>query len=95
MKTKRLSVNKKLIRFILAMYERGSLPSVNLNECKFGDLLLTCHGTILKYVEKTQGKQYPHLIQYPEGSQGTRTDDGFAFQNKRLPADENVIAILG
>lgn len=70
---------------------------VDLNKCKPGDRLLTKHGTILLYVDKLPKENYyDHLIQYPNGSFGTRINDGHVFKNpsKRLDIDEDIVEIL-
>jgi len=68
---------------------------VNLNNCKPGDILLSKHGKILVYAGPSGLEGYPHEITYPDGSRGTRTDDGHVFRKKRLEEDEDVISILG
>lgn len=51
--------------------------SVDLNKCKCGDKLLTRNGTILIYVMKLDDwHTYKHLIRWPDGHRGTRTNDG-------------------
>ena len=71
---------------------------VDLNTCKPGDKLKTRQGTILLYVEKLpEDDYYDHIILYPNGSQGTRINEGYVMRNpdKRLPEDEDIIEILG
>jgi len=71
---------------------------VDLNTCKPGDRLKTIHGNILLYVEKLpEDNYYNHLIQYPNGSFGIRTNEGFVMKNpgRRLDSDEDIIEILG
>jgi len=71
--------------------------SIDLNTCKPGDKLLSKHGMILTYVEKHSGvcsKDFPHEVMYPDGSNGTRTDDGHVFNIKRLPEDHDIVEIL-
>jgi len=70
---------------------------VNLNTCKPGQRLVGKHGVILTYVRKLiSGNTYPHEVKYPNGSYGTRTDDGFVFRNpsKRMEVDEDIVEIL-
>ena len=80
---------------------------IDLRNCKPGDQLLGRQGSILEYVGPTpnMGLTYldhvvryvkkPDGTKYPKKSYGTRTNDGFAFQHKRLPEiDEDIIEIL-
>ena len=69
---------------------------IDLNLCKEGDKLKTIHGTILTYICKLPpGSYYEHKIQYPDGSFGTRTDEGFTYKKNRLLEDEDVCEIIG
>lgn len=71
--------------------------TVDLRQCKPGDRLLTKHGTILEYVGPNDTQyptDYPHLIKYPNGSFGSRTDNGQVFVILRLPEDEDIVEIL-
>ena len=63
----------------------------DMNQCKPGDKLISVHGMILEYVGHDGSCHYPHIVKYPNGSTGSRCDDGFVFYNKRLPEDENII----
>jgi hypothetical protein len=38
--------------------------------------------------------KYPHLIKYPNGAFGTRTDNGQVFVQVRRPEDEDIVKIL-
>ena len=70
---------------------------VDLRECRPGQKLLTKHGTILTYVGiRFPDSPFPHEILYPEGSNGSRTHDGYVFRNpaKRLYEDEDIVEIL-
>lgn len=67
--------------------------SVDLRTCVKGQKLLTKHGTILTYVGPSKSPDYPHEIEYPDGSKGTRLDDGHVYRNS-LPTDEDVVEIL-
>lgn len=70
---------------------------LSLSVCKKGDLLLSKSGLVLKYVKKLGlHAYYDHEITYPDGSRGTRTDDGHVYrsEDKRLPDDHDVIKIL-
>ena len=73
--------------------------SVDLNQCKKGDILITSHGIKLEYISKTPWKHYTyldHVIKYPtkdfgKNSYGTRTNEGFVFKNNRIPETDNDI----
>lgn len=68
---------------------------VDLRTCKPGDRLLSRHGMILTYVKPLPHDAYmEHEVRYPDGSKGTRTNDGFVFRTKRLLEDHDIIRIL-
>ena len=68
---------------------------IDLNTCKEGDRLLSCHGEILTYVGKTREEPFPHEIRYADGSAGSRSDDGQTYLNNKLPTDHDIVEILG
>jgi len=63
-----------------------------MNQCKPGDKLLSFRGTIFTYGGKTHPYPYPHLVFYPDGHEGTRTDDGQVFSKNKLPEDEDIVS---
>ena len=64
----------------------------DMNQCKAGDKLLSCHGNILEYVGTDERfTAYRHIVKYPDGGQGTRTDDGQTFVNRKMPEDEDIV----
>ncbi len=70
---------------------------IDLNNCKPGQKLKSKHGMILTYVGPTEkGNYYDHYVQYPNGSRGTRCNDGFVYRNpgSRLPEDHDIVEIL-
>lgn len=70
---------------------------VDLNKCKKGDKLLSKHGTILTYVMKLDPRYYySHVVRYPNGSSGTRIDDGHVYKNpkQRLDSDEDIVLVF-
>jgi len=70
---------------------------IDLNNCKPGDKLLSVHGMVLTYIRKLpEGSYYDHEVEYPNGSRGTRINDGHVYRNvdKRLPIDHDIIQIL-
>lgn len=68
--------------------------NIDLRTCVKGQKLRTCHGTILTYVGPSESKDYPHLITYPDGAEGTRCDDGCVFHKNHMDTDEDVVEIL-
>ena len=71
--------------------------TVDLNTCVPGQKLRTKHGTILTYIRKSDVNDfYDHIIMYPNGSSGSRTNDGFVYRtpSTRLPEDEDIVEIL-
>jgi len=67
---------------------------INLNNAKSGQKLLSKHGMVLTYLGKNNDLIYPHLVEYPDGGTGSRTDDGFVYKNARLPGDHDIVEIL-
>ena len=64
----------------------------DMNQCKPGDKLVSCHGSIFTYIKKNEnGYPYPHIVEYSDGGYGSRTDDGFVYSTKRLPEDHNIV----
>ena len=68
---------------------------IDLNTCKEGDLLISHYGLVLTYVRKrNDDKPYPHLVRYPDGSHGTRCDNGKTYINRSLPEDHDIVSIV-
>ena len=73
--------------------------NIDLRKCKIGDRLESKHGLEFIYLGPNtmcENSRYPHVVQYPGGSLGTRTDDGFVYSNpeKRLPEDHDIIGVF-
>ena len=81
--------------------------TVDLSQCKEGDILISRHGAKLEYVSPTPWGFFTyldHVVRYVEdaegnkygdGIYGTRTNDGFVFQNNRNPeTDHDIVKIL-
>ena len=71
---------------------------VDLRNCKPGDKLKSKHGLILTYIRPLPEEYYyDHVVEYPNGSKGTRIHDGHVYRNpdKRLPEDHDIVEILG
>ena len=68
---------------------------VDLNTCKAGDKLISSHGMELTYVKRLENSFYDHAVSYPDGSGGTRTNDGYVFRLKRMPeSDHDIVEII-
>ena len=76
------------------------MNNVNLNKCIVGDILISKHGIHLKYCGLCEyewaGDWYPHKVQYPDGSYGTRTDDGHVYKKpkNRMPEDHDIVNVI-
>lgn len=70
------------------------MKEIDLNTCVAGQKLVSCHGLVLEYVGKTVSKKYPHKVKYPDGSFGTRSDDGQVFIENKLATDHDIAEIL-
>jgi hypothetical protein len=70
---------------------------VDLNNCVCGDILISSHGMKLMYIKKfNEDDYYEHLVMYPDGTFGTRCNDGFAYRNpsRRLETDHDIVKII-
>ena len=71
--------------------------TIDLRTCKFGDILISKHGTKLTYIKPLPDDDYmDHEVSYndPKLGNGTRTHDGFVFRKKRLESDEDIVEII-
>lgn len=70
--------------------------TINLRKCKPGDKLRSKHGIILTYSSFVPNEKYPHIVIYPNGGNGSRTDEGFCYHNisARLDTDHDIVEIL-
>lgn len=81
---------------------------IDLRKCKAGDKLrIRLEGEIgaemkkkgitdiVTYVDRSiVNLIFPHTIRYSDGSEGTRTDEGYVYSKKRRPDDMDIIEIL-
>lgn len=68
---------------------------VNLNECKLGDTLVSCHGLELLYLKVDErNTPFRHRVVYPDGAGGSRADDGRVFINTPMPQDHNIVKVI-
>lgn len=73
------------------------MTTIDLSKCVPGQKLRSKHGWILTYVKPLEaGNYYDHEIRYPDGSGGTRINDGHVYRKpeKRLEADHDIVEIL-
>lgn len=65
---------------------------IDLNKCKRGDKLFSRCGHIFTYVERYKSiYTYRHVVRYPDGMCGTRTDDGLL--DAEGITDEDIVSI--
>ena len=69
---------------------------VDLRTCKPGDKLRSRHGMILEYVGLVPylNGTYPHYVKYPDGTRGTRTNNGKISETAHLPEDHDIVEII-
>ena len=89
---KNQKITPEMLAKIIAQITSGE--PVDLLKCHHGDILISKHGVILTYEEYLPRLTYPHQVRYPDNSQGSRTDDGHVFKFKRLPSDEDIVAVI-
>jgi hypothetical protein len=72
--------------------------SVDLRNCKKGDILISTQGKKLRYLRPTKGIEYgDHVVEYLDKNlgKGTRTHDGFVFKNNRFnKTDNDIVEII-
>lgn len=70
---------------------------IDLRTCDEGDLLVTKHGLILRYVSPCDDDSYyDHYVKYlkPNSGHGTRTHSGHVFKNNRKSEDQDIVKII-
>jgi hypothetical protein len=71
---------------------------VDLSKCKPGDILISAHGDILKYISPAEETNYyDHKVEYidPQKGNGSRTNDGYVFRQNRIPeTDHDIILVI-
>ena len=88
------------------MYIENNLLSIDLRNCKKGDILISSHGAKLEYISPTPWKYYKyldHVVRYIEDKDGklfgeenygTRTHDGFTYAKNRKPeTDHDIVKV--
>ena len=67
---------------------------IDLRKCKAGDKLISCHGEVLTYIRHEPEAYFPHIVEYADGSLGSRTDEGFVSSCRPLETDHNIVEIV-
>lgn len=83
------------------------METINLNNCKKGDILISKQGAILRYVKPLNSEvdYYDHEVRYlyVDGKintgrlgvgNGTRNSDGTVFKHNRLDSDHDIITVI-
>jgi hypothetical protein len=71
--------------------------TIDLRNCKKGDILISKHGTKLRYLKALpENSYYSHEVEYlVKGlGNGTRNHDGSVFRKNKRPEDEDIVKIL-
>jgi hypothetical protein len=91
--------------FIYLLKQQYPKVTVDLRNCKKGDILISSQGAKLEYIAPTPWKNYTyldHVVRYIEDANGksfgdknygTRTNDGFVFAENRKPETDHDIVI--
>ena len=69
-------------------------PKVDLTKCTPNQRLLTKNGKIVTYIGPSGIPSFPHNIQFDDYSRGTRTNEGWVFEKRPLPMDDDIIYIM-
>lgn len=64
-----------------------------MSDCKVGDVLISSQGVSLIYKGRKDDELFPHVIMYPNGAYGDRTEDGFMRVDDRRSTDCNVLGL--
>ena len=70
---------------------------IDLRTAQPGDKLISRHGMVLTYRRRLDSLDfYGHQVVYPNGSFGSRVDDGHVYKNpsRRLPEDHDIVEIV-
>lgn len=75
---------------------KDDVREIDLRECEEGDILISSHGRVLKYVRPTNEYEYlDHVVEYTDSrGTGTRTHDGFVFKHSRKPETDHDIVLV-
>jgi len=66
----------------------------DMNQCKEGDKLVSSLGMIFKYIRKTDDQDFPHIVMYPNGAYGMRTDDGFVSNERSKGIYHDIVGFV-
>lgn len=75
---------------------------VDLSKCKKGDILISKHGAILRYLEPLNPEKdyYDHRVKYlwidgfTSLGEGTRNNDGTVFKHNRRDEDHDIVQVI-
>lgn len=80
---------------------------IDLSKCEKGDILISSQGSVFEYIAPTPWLHHTyldHVVRRIKDTEGkippdnqfvTRTNDGYAYKNKRMPEfDEDIIQII-
>lgn len=71
------------------------MAKINLNNCVKGDILISQHGKAFLYDHKGASRAFPHIITDAiSGAECSRSNNGFAFNLKRLPKDHEIVKVI-
>ncbi len=81
------------------------MKEIDLSICKRGDILVSKHGAILRYLEPLDPEKdyYDHRVEYlcvdgeinnNKFGSGTRNNDGSVFKTNKRPEDHDIIQII-
>ena len=78
--------------------------AVDLRKCVKGDILISKHGAILRYLGPTDELHYyDHIVEYifvdgeintGQLGNGTRLHDGYTFRKNRLETDHDIVSVI-
>lgn len=91
------NIDKEFAKYFVKIHNEklSNESKIDLRVCKPGQKLKSKHGWILIYRKRNEeGSYYEHTVEYPDGTMGTRTNDGYVYKHRRLPEDHDVVEIL-
>jgi hypothetical protein len=71
-----------------------SEENFDMNQCKAGDKLASRIGMELTYIRKMDDLEFPHVVMYPNGAYGRRTDTGRISIGTTVEAEQDIIGFL-
>lgn len=69
-----------------------AVENFDMSRCQPRDKIISCQGMIFTYISPGgSNPDCPHIVMYPNGAYGERTDDGKVSCVKPLPTDHNIV----